>query len=188
LPIVKTQVNPDGNLLYPLSEFYEQSGLPLPAVSRVEGRDIPEPCRSLLVHERDLTPTLESAYQRNMLLRVLQHTLSDSVLSRQVVLVPGGAAAPAAFGAIKIYLENFPSQARALILGLQQPLGTILRTQEISHASRPDAYIRVKPDDLIANALRLAGPGVLYGRRNVLVDAAHHVLARVVEILPPVKP
>jgi hypothetical protein len=75
-----------------------------------------------------------------------------------------------------------------LILELKQPLGTILRTQEIGHASRPDAYIRVKPDELIANALRLADPGVLYGRRNVLVDAAHRVLARVVEILPPAKP
>ena len=181
-------MKPDGNLLYPLSEFYEQSGLPLPAVSRIEGRDIPEPCQSLLVHERDLTPTLEGAYQRNMLLRVLQHTLSDSVLSRQVVLAPGESAAPAAFGAIKIYLQNFPPRARALILEFKQPLGTILRTQEIGHASRPDAYIRVKPDDLIANALRLADHGVLYGRRNVLMDDAHRVLARVVEILPPAKP
>jgi chorismate-pyruvate lyase len=188
LHLVKAQVNPDGNLLYPLSEFYEQSGLPLPAVSRVEGQDIPEPCQSLLVHERDLTPTLESAYQRNMLLRVLHHTLSDSVLSRQVVLVPRGAATPAAFGAIKIYLENFPSRARALILEFRQPLGTILRTQQIGHASRPGAHIRIKPDDLVTNALRLADPGVLYGRRNVLLDAAHRVLARVVEILPPAKP
>jgi chorismate-pyruvate lyase len=184
LPVVKTQVKPDGNLLYPLSEFYERSGLPLPAVSRIEERDIPEPWKSLLVHAHDLTPTLESACRRNMRLRVLQHTLSDSVLSRQVVLVPDGAVAPAAFGAIKIYLEHFPPLARALILRFKQPLGTILRTQEIGHASRPDAYIRVKPDDLIANALRLADPCVLYGRRNVLVDSAHRVLARVVEILP----
>lgn len=177
-------MKPDGNLLYPLSEFYEQSGLPLPAVSRVEERDIPEPSKSLLVHARDLTPTLENAYQRSMKLRVLEHALSDSVLLRQVVLVPRGTATPAAFGAIKIYLENFPPRARTLILGFKQPLGTILRTQEIDHSCRPDAYIRVKPDDLIANALRLIAPGSLYGRRNVLVDAAHRVLAHVVEILP----
>ncbi len=75
-----------------------------------------------------------------------------------------------------------------MILGFKQPLGTILRTQEIGHTSRPDAYIWVKPDDLIANALRLVDHGVLYGRRNVLMDDAHRVLARVVEILPPAKP
>lgn len=184
MSVVKTQVKPNGDLLYPLSEFYEQSGLPLPAVSRVEERDIPEPSKSLLVHDRDLTPTLETAYQRNMRLRVLQHSLSDSVLSRQVVLVPGDAATPAAFGAIKIYLENFPPRAKALILAFQQPLGTILRTQEIGHTCHPDAYIRVKPDDLIARALRLTTPDALYGRRNVLVDTTHRVLARVVEILP----
>ena len=35
------QVKPDWNLIYPLSEFYEQSGLSLPSVARVEGQDIP---------------------------------------------------------------------------------------------------------------------------------------------------
>ena len=58
------QVKPDWNLIYPLSEFYEQSGLSLPSVARVEGQDIPARYRSLLVHEHDMTPTLEDAYRQ----------------------------------------------------------------------------------------------------------------------------
>src|SRR6266702_1049221 len=42
------------HLFYPLNEFYEQAGLPLPSVAEVEARDVPEPYRSLLVHDRDM--------------------------------------------------------------------------------------------------------------------------------------
>jgi chorismate-pyruvate lyase len=182
-PLVQTRVKPDGNLLYPLNEFYEQAGLSLPPVIRVEGQEIPEPCRSLLVNRHDMTPTLENACGRSLQLRVLGHVLADNVLSRQVVLIPEGAASPAAFGAIKIYLEHFPAPARKLILELKQPLGTILRSQKISHASRPDAYFRVEADAMITGALGLTPPRVLYGRRNTIADAAKRPLARVVEIL-----
>ena len=44
---------------YPLDEFYAQAGLPLPAIEQIGGEDMPEPYRSLLVHQRDMTPTLE---------------------------------------------------------------------------------------------------------------------------------
>ena len=65
------------------------------------------------------------------------------------------------------------------------PLGTILRTQGMIHESRPDAYIQVTADALINSALDLTGAAVLYGRRNVLLDASKNTLARVLEILPP---
>ena len=55
-------MTPDPKLLYPLNEFYEQAELPLPPAIRVEGRDVPEPYKSLLVHERDMTPTIADAY------------------------------------------------------------------------------------------------------------------------------
>src|SRR6266404_2816907 len=57
-------MTPDSNLLYPLNEFYEQAGLPLPPAVQVAAREVPEPYRSLLVHEREMTPTLEVAYRR----------------------------------------------------------------------------------------------------------------------------
>ena len=179
------QVKPDWNLIYPLSEFYEQSGLSLPSVARAEGRDIPEPYRSLLVHEHDMTPTLEDAYCRSIQLRVLQYQLRDNVVSRQVALVVEGNEKPVAFGAIKIHLEHFPPRARRLVLERKRPLGTILRTQGVEHTSRPDAFVRVTSDAVINGALQLSGSYELFGRRNVILDSEQRTLAQVVEILPP---
>jgi len=178
-------VNPEQRLIYPLSEFYEQLGLPLPAVTRVEGDAIPEPYRSLLVHDRDMTPTLERAHDRSILLRVLRRALVGDVLSRQVVLVPEGSSVPAAFGAIKIHLEHFPDEAKPLVLEGKQPLGAILRAQGIEHRGRPEAYVQITADALIHGALGLMEPVRLYGRRNTLVDAAGRTLAQVIDILPP---
>ena len=179
-------MTPDSNLLYPLNEFYEQSGLPLPATVQVTAGDVPEPYRSLLVHAREMTPTLESAYRRSIVLRVRKYALRHNVLSREVVLAAGAAAV--AFCAIKIYLEHFPSEARRLVLERKQPLGTILHTQDVAHSSHPVAYFEVAADAVIRGALDLKDPGLLYGRQNLLLDSAHHTLARVVEILPSSHP
>src|ERR1700734_2477923 len=87
-PAMPELVDTTLDLLYPLNEFYEQAGLTLPAVRRINGREMPEPYRRLLVHDRDMTPTLEAAYDRKMTLRVLKYALSDEVFSREIVLIP----------------------------------------------------------------------------------------------------
>lgn len=178
------QASPGRKWIYPLDEFYERSGLSLPPVTPLAGTEVPEPYRGLLVHARDMTPTLESAHACAIHLRVLERSLADGVLSREVVLVPEGGSKPVAFGVIKINLEHFPLPARDLVLEGKEPLGAILRSLSIRHASRPDTYIKVAADELIRRALQLGEPCDLYGRRNVIVDDGR-TLAHVVEILPP---
>lgn len=179
------QATPDATLIYPLDEFYQRAGLPLPPMIPVDGHEVPEPYRGLLVHSRDMTPTLESAYGRNIHLRVLDRTLAGNMLSREVVLVPDGGSAPVAFGVIRINLEHFSEPARALVLEGQEPLGAILRGHAIAHSSHPDPYFQVTADPLMRKALHLAEACILYGRRNVILDDAGRTLAQVVEILPP---
>jgi chorismate-pyruvate lyase len=181
-------MNPDLDLFYPLNEFYELSGTPLPSVTRVEGCDVPEPYRTLLVHQRDMTPTLAGAYGRNIQLRVMRKELRDHVYARQIILETAGNGEVVLFGAIMIYLERFPPSARRLVLEGRQPLGGILQSEGVSHTSRPEAYIRVEADTLIQEALGLTGPHILYGRRNALWDSSQQALAQVVEILPPSGP
>jgi chorismate-pyruvate lyase len=176
-------MNQDPHLLYPLDEFYEQAGLSLPKVESIEGHAVPEPYRSLLVHERDMTPTLIDAYQSNLRLRVLRREWRDDVYSRQIALEVDDLAV--AFGAIKIYLDHFPPQARDLVLEGKRPLGAILQSEVIEHRSRPEAYFQVTSDAVINEALRLPAETVLYGRRNVLWNRSKHPLAKVIEILPP---
>lgn len=175
----------DSHLLCPLSEFYEVAGVPFPAVTRIDGPEMPDPYRRLLVHQRDMTPTLEAAYGQMIHLRVLKHSLRDDVFSRQVLLVLEDGETVVEFGGIKIYLQHLSAEAKRLVLEKREPLGTILRTQGIAHQSRPAAYLRMTSDAVIGDALGLAEPCVLYGRCNVLSDFSQNVLARVVEILPP---
>ncbi len=172
-------------LFYPLDEFYDYLGLSLPTVMQVDGQDVPEPYRSLLVHENDMTPTLESAYTSRVHLRVLNYTVTDDVFSRQIVLFLEGSEKKVEFGAIKIYLKYFPPQARRLLLERKQPLGTILKGESVAHVSRPVAYLRVTSDTVINSALNLPGTYSLYGRRNAMFDPSGNTLAQIIEILPP---
>jgi chorismate-pyruvate lyase len=175
-------------LLYPLTEFYREAGLPIPSASPLSGAVVPEPYRSLLVHDRDMTPTLEKACGCRVNLRVLKYSHQQDVFSRQIVLIPEASTTPVVFGAIVIYLEHFSAEARRLVLDRKLPFGTILQSQGIEHYSRPDAFFEVSPDAVIGAALELAderASGRLYGRRNVLWGSSYRRLARVLEILPP---
>ena len=46
-------------MLFPLDFVYARSGVELPRVKAIEAGDIPLPYRSLLVHQIDMTLTLE---------------------------------------------------------------------------------------------------------------------------------
>jgi chorismate-pyruvate lyase len=179
------QATRDLNLFHPLNEFYEQLGQPLPSVVRVESWDMPQPYRSLLVHDSRMTARLEEAYRQSVRMRVLKSALLGNVFSRQVVLILAGDGTPVEFGAIKIFLEHVPPQARQLVLEGKQPFGSILHTQSIEHISHPEYYVQVMADSLISGALHLAKPCLLYGRRNTLLDSSQRQLAEVVELLPP---
>jgi chorismate-pyruvate lyase len=179
------RTRPTLTLLYPLDEFYAAAGLPAPGVAELSGDAVPEPYHSLLVHQRDMTPTLEAHYGDRIHLRLIERRERPEALLRQVVLALDADERPVEYGAIAIHLGPFPAEARELVLGCRCPLGTILARHAIPHVSRPRAYFRVTADARIAAALQVE-PGVsLYGRRNVLSTPEGAVLADVVEVLPP---
>ena len=86
-----------------------------PAIIReiepVEPEDIPEPFRSLLVHEKDMTGTLAGYWGLPIILRPRTVRRKGNVLYRQVVLTAGPDRIPVEAGAIKIYLDRFPAEA-----------------------------------------------------------------------------
>ena len=171
--------------LDPLAEAYSRRGLRLPAIERVEGSVIPQPYRDLLVHERDMTPTLEAFHGEPIRLRVMSCGAPSGILFREVVLVTTESAKPVEFGAIRIRLDGFGNPARELIQDGRIPLGTILEQEEIPHRSDPQRYFRVEPDQVVARALEMEGREPLYGRHNLISSPERRILAEMVEILPP---
>ena len=149
------------------------------------GQDVPQPYRRLLVHEEDMTPTLEAFYGQSVHLHVLRRQQRGDYYFREVVLVLEDDATPVEFGAIKINLSLLSPSVRRGILEEHLPLGHILADCSVTHHCHPKAYLRVQTDSFIQGALRLSSTRWLYGRRNTLVNAQESSLAEVVEILPP---
>ncbi|HAV62723.1 MAG TPA: hypothetical protein DCY13_10190 [Verrucomicrobiales bacterium] len=170
---------------YPLDEFYAQAGLTLPTIDQIRGDEMSEPYRSLLVHQKDMTPTLEAFHQDKIHIRALSRNQRNGFYFREVVLELDRDETPVEFGAIKIMLDLLPPGARQLILAEREPLGHILADCGVLHSSRPKAYLRIQSDDFINQALKLEGTHTLYGRRNTLFDPENRPLAEIVEILPP---
>jgi chorismate-pyruvate lyase len=146
---------------------------------------MPEPYRSLLVHHTDMTPTLEKHHGAKIHLRLIGKRLEGDRLDRGVSLLLDGSEKPVEFGAIMIFLENFPADAREEILGCDVPLGTILGKYEIPRVSCPQYFLRVQSDEVMTDALALTEDGWLYGRRNLLATPDGKILAEILEILPP---
>jgi chorismate-pyruvate lyase len=169
-----------------LERFYNRAGLPFPAILRIKGSEMPEPYRSLLVHSNDMTPTLECFHGQKLTLKVLSRERTEHRYLREVTLNMENTGTPVEYGAIKIYLEHFPSHVRERILEEHTPLGAILQSEAIAHVGWPQASFRIQADRHVSEHLHIAGNTELFGRRNVLLDAHRKMLAQVIEILPPV--
>jgi len=169
----------------PLLDFYNRAGESAPELITINGKEMPEPYRELLVHDDDMTPTLEKFHGERIHLRLIGREQSENFYVREVVLEAGLANKPVEFGAIAIHLKHFPKHSQELILGESVPLGTILGSHNIKHQSHPQAYFKVQSDPLITEAFGLSKSTGLYGRCNVHKDLEGNRLAEIVEILPP---
>lgn len=174
-------------LLHPLDEFYARAGRRLPAAQCLEGDQVPEPYRRLLVHNCDMTPTLEAFFGDRIHLRVMDCHADERVLARQVALLLRESDRPVEFGAIIIHCWRFPAAAQEVVRACRVPLGTILADHGIRHTSRPQAFFRLQADRSIGEALRTEKGSTLYGRRNALLAPEGWPLAEVLEVLPPLE-
>jgi chorismate-pyruvate lyase len=171
--------------LAPLNDFYRRAGRTMPRIRFCAGGELPEPARTLLHHERDMTRTLERFHGKAIHLRLLSSWRMAADYGRECVLELEGTNQPVEFGAIHIALDSFPETAREQILAEHLPLGGILNQSGITYTSRPTAFFSLEPDAFITCALHLERTGVLYGRQNTLRHTNGIVLAQIVEILPP---
>ncbi|CAN5253342.1 hypothetical protein BH23VER1_BH23VER1_07830 [soil metagenome] len=171
-------------LFDPIGRFYTKSGIALPPVEQLEGAALPEPARSLLVHQRDMTSTLRNYHRAPIGLRVCSKSVGDGMLSRLVILDRADTGEPVEFGAIQIFLDAFDAGVREAILAGEEPLGGILGRMGVPYSSAPRAFFRMEADAFVGLLLDQVVSRPLYGRCNVLSRPDGVPLARIVEILP----
>lgn len=172
------------NIVYPLDEFYAARGEPMPEYASIQPAAMPEPARSLLVHQSDMTSTLEKFYGENLHIQALASHRSGDDYFREVVLVLDKSKMRVELGAIKINLALFPAGACEALLHEHEPLGHVLNAYRMEFSSRPSGFLRLYPDRFISAALQLPDARALHGRRNSLFDSTGRTLAEIVEILP----
>jgi chorismate-pyruvate lyase len=174
-------------LLKPLQDFYEAADHPMPAVRFIPGDELPQPYRNLLVHDKDMTSTLQRFHDEGIRVHVLDTRKSGSLYEREVLLVTRDTNKTVEFGAIEIALDPFPAGAQREILRAETPLGAILQSFRIEYKSAPRAFFEIVSDAPMNAALKLPETRILYGRCNELTSNEGRILAEIVEILPPVE-
>ncbi len=93
------------SILFPLDLVYKWSGVLKPSARTVSPYDIPLPYRSLLVHESDMTMTLEQHFGSRIGLRVLSTFSRGGWFYRRVLLVQEYSGRPVQMGAIRMDLS-----------------------------------------------------------------------------------
>jgi len=186
-PVVKSSDDEQASnsLVFPLNDFYRRNHHPLPPLEEIPPLQVPQPYRSLLVHEHDMTSTLESFHHERIHLRIVSRARNGDDYFREVALQLDAVNKPVEFGAIKINLQLFPEKARVQILDEHWPLGRILKENRIAFSSSPVGFLRIASDHLNNGVLKLSGVHLLFGRRNRLTNSSGQALAEIVEILPP---
>ena len=145
---------------------------------------MPEPYRTLLVHNNDMTQTLQTYHGEETALKVHQskHDGTDYLREVCLVLAPHGTAVE--YGAICLHLASFSDAMREAILDNTQPLGALIASQQLKVTHTPGPYFSVQPDARILNLLNLQQVSTLYGRCNTIRLSDNTPVAQVVEILP----
>lgn len=168
----------------PLTAFYASGAASMPIPSVIAENDVPDPYRSLLVNQGDMTATLERFYGSRMSLKILGSSQVRDEYRRQVVLRDEQDRV-VQFGAICIDFAVLTPVVLAQVLRGGRPVGGVLQENAVQHSSSPRCYFTLLSDRLINDALGLGQSCQLYGRCNTLRDNTGRSIADIVEILPP---
>ena len=157
----------------------------MPKIRIIAPEDIPLPYRSLLVHDSDMTLTLERHFGDRVVLRPLSTFSIRGSYYRRVLLVQAYSGRPVEMGAIRMRLDAFNQRLRAQILKNETPLGRILRDGRFRYSSRVKAFLAITPNPEMMGVFWMRECRVLYGRRTELIR--HGVkIGDIVEVLPMV--
>jgi chorismate-pyruvate lyase len=173
------------SLLWPLNLFYSADGCARPSITPLFANQIPQPYRRLLVHENDMTPTLEAFHGGTIHLERLQFIDGKNETTREVILRMDGSEEPVEYGASRIFLDQLNADARERVAEGVLPVGTILARCNCPHSARPGGFFRVAPIPIFDRAFGMPCEGSLYGRRNTLVSPDGNPITDVCEIMPP---
>ncbi len=171
--------------LDPLSELYQLIGREKADLTFLSADDMPEPEKSLLVHDDDMTGTLRRFFKDDIVVEALRVESRHGQYFREVILWTRDGRKRVTYGAIQIKLELLPLEMQKEILKGEKPFGGLLQDYEIGYRSAPCGFFCLEADNSLIEGLALQEPENVFGRVNQIFDKQGQLLVNVVEILPP---
>ncbi|MBL9200539.1 MAG: hypothetical protein JNL39_08530 [Opitutaceae bacterium] len=146
---------------------------------------LPQPDRSLLDHDRDMTSTLAAHHGSALRVEVLRVRTEGGLYLREVFLRTVDDDKIVEYGVLAVVLTAFSAEARAAIEAGRTPLGAILHEFKVPFVSAPIGFFTADAASLAATPLALPAGARASGRFNRLATPAGETLAWIMEILPP---
>lgn len=152
----------------------------------VRAEEIPEPFRTLLVHEGHMTAVLQQHFGQRVTLKVLRQEGKEGEYRREILLILPDGRTAVEYGLVRIDLTALDEDARREVLCGRKPLGDILIMNDVLRRVVPQWYLRFTG---AASPTRYFGPPIpatAYGRIGTIfvADQAAIELLEVVSVLP----
>jgi hypothetical protein len=168
--------------------FLRESPLGADDFEWLDGDEMPQPYRMLLVHEGDMTSTLERFHGSQIRLDVLRVGPPGGCYVREVILWRESDRRPVEYGMLEADIDAYPPGLRPAVLAGERPLGFLLNSARVSFVSRRLGLFRVAAERMAGLLPDGTGGGFRYGRYNQLLTADRRSLAKIIEILPEEEP
>jgi hypothetical protein len=161
-------------------------GEPMPAISSVSAKEVPDPWAAVIVNSRSMTANLEDCYGDRILLTLLGDDIDvpDKTLGRAVILRTERGAMPVGLAGLRIHLERFPPEVRVRFVEAISPFGGILSQEGIGFSSQPVSFVKCRASKLLARAVCARSGSALYGRFSLILGDQGTLYAEVIELLP----
>jgi chorismate-pyruvate lyase len=172
------------SLLWPLNLFCSHYDREVPEITPLFQQYIPEPYKQLLVHERNMTPTLETYHSGTIHIEPINVLSDDEETTREVILRRDADGKPLEYGASRTFRTRLNPEALFLIDDGRLPLGTILHVCNCEHTVHPSGFFKIRSTPFFVDVFGANGAPYFYGRRNTLVGSDGRPIAEVCEILP----
>jgi len=154
----------------PIDELKALSGLfpdPQPLFERVEhvaAALVPEPYRSMLVHDQHMTVTMEEYYDGPVDVRILDRRQEDHLYSRKIVLSQRSTNRVVQFGIVRFDLRYVTAGIREEIIEGSTPLGRVLINHNVLRHIDLGAVLRLTAGPALAEYLEMPVGATTYGR------------------------
>ena len=95
---------------------------------------VPEPYKSLLVHDSHMTVTMENFHQSSVDVKILDRAHDGDVYTRKIVLMKSGTDQVVQFGIVRFDFQYVTDAVRDEILAGDTPLGRVLINHNVLRA------------------------------------------------------